>query len=205
MDPIIQTFYGAEDRDLIITDGVAYQKDMTITASYDEDYLNKCAGYEGTDICDRIHSARISLVDKYYNREVLDIGIGSGEFIKRRPNTFGYDVNPQAVKWLKEKNLYRDDFETFSAFTMWDVLEHIENPHEYLEKMRGLLFLSLPIFDDLDKVRESKHYRPGEHLYYFTHHGLIMWLYEYGFDLIESNDLETQAGRESIKSYVFSV
>ena len=53
----------------------------------------------------------------------------------------------------------------FNAFTFWDVLEHVENPESYFGWMRdgAVVFVSLPVFDDLNQVRASKHYRPNEH------------------------------------------
>jgi len=60
-----------------------------------------------------------------------------------------------------------------------------------------------PIFPDLTAIRASKHYRPGEHLYYFTEDGLVRWMALHGFLLRERNDFETRAGRDSILSFAF--
>lgn len=206
MDKIISGFHGRHDNDLFITDkGVAYQKDMGNIVKYDEDYFNKCLSYEDQEIALKINEGRIGMVGRHHQGQVLDIGIGSGEFIKKRQFTRGYDINPVAVKWLKESGLYSDYFMEFKAFTLWDVLEHIPDPVVYLRHMRNgsHLFISIPIFGNLSTIRRSKHYRPGEHLYYFTEEGLINWLGKYGFVLLERNDYETQAGREDIISYAF--
>ena len=214
MDRLIRRFTADIDADLMLTShGIAYQADMTITASYDEAYFDKCAGYEGQAIANRINAGRVALVEKYTGKpgnpqspHVLDIGVGSGEFIRARgEGTFGYDVNPKAANRLKVDGLWRDDIHCFKAYTFWDVLEHVPEPDHYFRRMAegSYLFTSLPIFDDLRRIRDSKHYRPGEHLYYWTEQGFIDWMALYRFRLLEVSDHETQAGRDSIKSFAF--
>lgn len=207
MDRFISQFPAQVDGDLklCLKDGVAYQADRSHIIQYDETYWNKCAGYEDSEIALKINRGRIGFVECFYRGDVLDIGIGCGEFIKKRPGTFGYDINPVAVKWLIEQGLFRDDFSSFTAFTMWDVLEHVENPEDYFINFRqgSFLFLSIPIFDDLTRVRESRHYRPGEHLYYFTLMGIKNWMNMHGFQIYGASDFETDAGRDSIHSLAF--
>ena len=52
-------------------------------------------------------------------------------------------------------------------------------------------------------IRDSKHYRPGEHLYYFTELGFAQWMARHGFELLEVSNFETKAGRDSILSFAF--
>lgn len=209
MDSIIENFPSVADGDLMLCHqhGIAYQRDMAEKVPYDGAYFDKYVGYEGQDIAVRINAGRVALVDKHVGKAaaVLDIGIGSGEFIKNRPITFGYDVNPKAIEWLKARKRWSDGFAAFDGFTFWDVLEHVEEPDDYFRRIHegAFLFTSIPIFADLARIRESRHYRPGEHLYYFTEDGLIGWLAGYGFELIERQDFETRAGRDSILSYAF--
>lgn len=206
MDRFIGEMSAEQDDDLMLCrqNGVAYQANMKVTAVYDESYFGKCRGYEGHEIALAINSARIALVERHHGaRVLLDVGIGSGEFIKRRPATYGFDINPAAVAWLREKGLFWSDIGSFPAFTFWDVIEHIPVPEDYFGAMKpgSYVFASLPIFDDLSRIRKSKHYRPGEHLYYFTREGFAQWMGLHGFALLEVNDAETDAGRESIGSF----
>lgn len=198
------------DDDLVICEalGFAYQRDMTVTASYDEAYWQKCAGYEGAAIADAINRGRINLVARHAGEcEVCDVGVGSGEFIKRRGNARGYDVNPTARAWLSSEGLLieREELREFRAITFWDVLEHVPDPSEYLDLISpgAWMFTSIPIFENLDRIRSSKHYRPGEHLYYFTDDGFVSWLGSYGFELKERSSFEMLAGRDSIYSFAF--
>ena len=208
MDRFIEAFPAVADGDLVLCPehGVAYQRDQTALVDYGEDYFEKCRGYEGQEIADRINAGRIAFVLRHFGPgRMLDVGVGSGEFIKRRPHTFGIDVNPAAVRWLREAGRLADNLDCFGAYSFWDVLEHVPTPEDYLRHcyLRSFVFLSMPIMPSLDRIRESKHYRPGEHLYYWTERGLVEWMAWHGFVLLEASDFETRAGRESITSFAF--
>lgn len=212
MDHFIARFAAVADRDLMFclgSGGIAYQADMERPCDYGQAYFDMYAAYDGKPATGAINRARVDLVDRHAGSEcgVLDIGIGSGHFIRARPKTYGTDVNPVALRWLDDNGFLRSDLSEFRAFTMWDVLEHVPTPADYFDQMAvgSFLFLSMPIFDDLAKVRLSKHYKPNEHLYYFTEAGLIGWLALYGFKCLEVNDNETKAGRESVKSFAFQL
>lgn len=209
MDRIVATYEYEEAKDLRIChkEGIAYQWPMN-SIKYDKSYFDKCGSYENSDIANAINAARIDVVDRYCGSDnpVLDIGIGCGEFIKKRNGkTYGIDVNKDAINWLKEKDLYSADFDKFNAFTMWDVLEHCVLPEKYFIRFKSgsFLFVSIPIFKDLNKIKKSKHYRPNEHLYYFTYEGFVKYMKDWGFDLKEKNELEIEAGREDIYTFVF--
>lgn len=184
--------------------GVAYQADREHLVAYDAEYYDRCSSYEGQEIANRINAGRIALVEKHYGSElVVDIGVGSGEFIKRRGNTFGHDVNPVAIEWLKRNGLWADRLDEFCAFTMWDVVEHLETPEEILRHVPvyGWVFFSLPIFPHLGCIRQSRHYRPGEHLTYWTAEGFITWIRQHGFLCRDHQTFEIEAGRDSIHSF----
>lgn len=207
MDRFVASFPAEVDDDLMLCEenGVAWQTDMTSRVDYGREYWDKCAGYEGSVIAEEINAARVAFVAHYFGGTVCDIGIGSGAFVRARPLTYGFDVNPEAIAWLKREGLFASPRDGFGAFTFWDVLEHVETPAEYLSlvQLHGWVFVSLPIFRDLREIRASRHYRPGEHLYYWTDAGFIGWMALHGFQVHEANDQETRAGRESIRSYAF--
>lgn len=209
MDSFVAGFAAVADRDLMLCpeNGCAYQADMSSPVSYDDAYFDKYVGYEGQDIARKINKGRVALVNQYAGgfTDVLDVGIGSGEFIKSRNHTFGIDVNPKAMAWLREKNRAASSLAGFRAYTFWDVLEHVEDPDKYFRQIvnGSYLFTSIPIFDDIARVRESKHYRPNEHFYYWTEAGLVDWMAMYQFHLLERSDFEVDAGRENIVSFAF--
>ena len=207
MDRFIGSLPFTEDGDLRLCPehGVSYQHDQSQLISYDAAYFQKYVAYEDSEISQKINAGRVALVNKYTLGPVVDIGIGSGEFIKHRHLTWGYDVNPVARRWLQENRLWADELHSFDGYSMWDVIEHCPTPEEYFEHM-GLgsyLFTSIPIFEDLTKIRESKHYRPNEHLYYWSKFGFIRWMGLHGFDVLEIQTFEIDAGRDSIFSFAF--
>lgn len=210
MDPIIKNYNSIPFDELswCEKEGLMYQTDMTRSVDYGVDYYDKYIRYEATDIANKLNKGRTEITEKYC-KDILDIGVGSGEFIKSsKIKVYGFDINPVAVRWLKEKGIFKDPYEEMPAvggLTFWDSLEHIPNPNALLSLMRSnqYAFISLPIFDDLQKVKESKHYRPDEHYYYFTKDGMIKYMTDSNFTLIRIDDFEIQAGREGIITFVF--
>jgi SAM-dependent methyltransferase len=214
MDRLIASTHSFRDRDLMISTryGVAYQVDMdTRSISYDSDYWAKVSAYESLPVAMTVNAARCELLMRYLPRaaRVLDYGCGNGAFIRIASgagfDVDGFDVIPEAVAMLKQWNKYVTDPRDYDAVTAWDVIEHIDEPNIFLERIRknAFLFVSLPVFDDLMTIRESKHYRPGEHLYYWTAGGLIRWMASRGFDFIEYNSAEIKAGRTDIGQFAF--
>lgn len=208
VDRFIAFMPAEEDGDLMLCplNGVAYQADRNHQVEYTDAYWNKCAGYEGEDIARKINAGRVDLVNRHIGaNRVLDIGIGSGEFIRMRPNTLGFDVNQVALEWLKSNGLLAKNLGDFAGYTFWDVIEHVPEPETYFRhiKLHAYLFTSIPLFYGLGSIRESKHYRPGEHLYYWTYEGFLDWMGLHGFQVLEALSFEIDAGRENIYSFAF--
>lgn len=176
---------------------------------YSDVYWQNYIQMENSETCNLLNKFRTSLVESYTS-SVLDIGIGSGAFLKTLSisSKKGYDVNPHAEKWLKEQDMwhnpYEDSNENLNGFCFWDVLEHIENPSIILSNLpsKCFVFVSLPIFNDLEKVHLSKHYKPNEHLQYFSTSGLMKFLGLHGYQTLEIRSDESQIGRENITTFV---
>ena len=153
--------------------------------------------------------ARVAFVAKHWKDSLVDVGIGSGAFIETRARvgrrqTFGYDVCPTAVAWLRERELLANPYiEGASAVSLWDVLEHIQDFQVLLAEVKKWVFVSIPIFRDCEHVLRSKHYRKDEHVWYFTSRGLIETMKSLGFECAEENDMETRIGREDIGTFAF--
>ena len=151
------------------------------------------------------------------NTTVLDIGCGIGGFLDYCKdmglNTFGFDASPAHAKEarLRHPNV-RASISTkayiaelgmpeqrFDLITLWDVFEHIRNPKEFLQEIRGvakesnsLLYISVPSGAlNLLKVRIAKARNkpigliPWEHVFYYTPESLRKILNESGFEIIE--------------------
>lgn len=176
---------------------------MDLTKSpYGDDYFDKYVEYAKTDLGKKLTDQRRKLVDRFFTGDVVDVGVGSGAFVAARPNTYGYDVNPKAIRWLRERNCWAvpNDVEAVSC---WDTLEHIPDPAILLEAVDKWVFCSLPIFWSVDHVMRSKHFRKDEHFWYWTEKGFRNWMEAQGFELIHHCEIETLLGREDIHSFVF--
>lgn len=171
---------------------------------YDEGYFSKYQALADTELGRELTNSRIQLVARHYLGHLLDVGIGAGQFVEARPGTKGYDVNPAGVEWLRQRGLWADLYDDRQpALSFWDSLEHIDNPEVAVAKAEQWVFVSVPIFDSGDHVLRSKHFRRDEHIFYWTHDGLIRWFVEQGFICVEHNTCESMLGREGIGSYAF--
>jgi hypothetical protein len=169
---------------------------------YDEQYWQKYLAMEQTDIGKTLNQARVNMVKEYDWNEIIDIGIGSGAFIKEFSNAYGFDINPNAIEWLKKNNKWKEP-SNVDAMSFWDSLEHIHNPTELLGNIKKYAFVSCPIYTDKDHILRSKHFRPDEHCWYWTYEGLIKFMSNFGFYLLEYSNIETLIGREDIGSFIF--
>lgn len=170
---------------------------------YDAEYFARYQAMKDTEIGLKLNHARIELVNQYTNDDVLDIGIGSGAFVEARAKTYGYDINPHAVEWLVKHKAYRHPFKGANSLTFWDSLEHIHNPTLILQGAKEYVFVSCPIYENLDHLLQSKHYRKDEHCHYWTVQGLLTFMDYFGFERIDENWIESELGREDIGTFVF--
>ncbi len=214
MDRLIRRFDGVPDEDLMLCEhrGIAYQADMARgRIGYGDNYLAKIDAYDGSETGKAVNAGRVALLSCHLpaGASVMDIGAGSGAFMRDATAAGfmvkGYEVINQVIERLKKANLWAEDPYQFDAVTLWDTIEHLEDPHLRLQQVRkgAYLFASVPVFEDLKRIRESKHYRPGEHLYYWTIKGFRDWMALYGFRMIEFSRHEMDAGRESIGAFAF--
>ena len=171
---------------------------------YDASYFARYQQMAETEMGRALTQARVDMVARHYAGKLLDVGIGSGQFVAARQGTWGYDVNPEGIRWLKECGRYSNLYQgSWPALAFWDSLEHIDDPEGAIEQADEWVFVSIPIFSGGDDILTSRHFRKDEHLWYFTHDGLLKWFDAQGFDCAEHNDGETLLGRDGIRSYAF--
>lgn len=185
--------------------GVGYYP-VVQNGQYDEAYWENYQKYRNSPIAEALMDARVSLVSTHApGQPVVDIGIGSGHFIETRKGvTYGYDVNPTAIRWLLDRDLWWDPYARDPEHvTCWDTLEHMSRPDAFVERVRKTLVVSVPVFVDLAHVVASKHFKPNEHYFYWTRDGLVSWLRAMNFELVAENEMETELGREGIGTFVF--
>lgn len=178
---------------------------------YEGQYFAHYQKLDATPMGGLLTKARVDLVRKYADpSRVVDIGIGGGRFVQESGGS-GFDVCDDAIQWLKQQDRWKDPYEAgfegtkawVHAVTCWDSLEHIPEPEKLLAQVDGWLFVSMPIYEGHADVLQSKHYKPGEHLHYWTLPGFVNWCEAQGFELQEANHAESELGREGITSFAF--
>lgn len=210
LENLLKRFLANDDGDVtyVIDHGIAYQTDMTRRIKYDAKYLEGLKGYrKNMERLEAVNRIRVDLVNKFCgeSEKVLDYGVGACDFIDRRKNTYGFDISQDGKRELISRGLFSDSVNTFSAVCVWDVLEHMDRPDVFLHNIRDKahLFVSIPVIEDMKKLKQWPHYKPGEHLYYFTEEGFLHFMQINGFRCIYSCRDEVKAGRVDILTAVF--
>ena len=172
--------------------------------SYSGEYFAHYVKLDDTPMGAALTRARLTLVEKYTKASRgVDIGIGGGRYVKESWGN-GFDVSSEAVDWLKKNGAYTDPYtESVSHVTCWDSLEHIPEPEKLLAQVTDWFFVSLPLCDSAEQWLKSKHYKPGEHIFYWSLPGFLNWVEAQGFQVMEVNHAETELGREGITSFAF--
>jgi len=132
-------------------------------------------------------------------RVLLDFGSGVGWFRAHRPlsievDSFDIGSYPQTGILHKE----------YDVVCLWDVLEHIANfelIHSILNSTRYVA-LTIPIKPRKTSLACWKHYKPGEHLHYFTLDELDTFFETYGFRLLKRGKPECPP-REDVWSLLY--
>ena len=180
---------------------------------YGKAYFEKYVRYEKTELGQRLNQFRIDLVNKYSDGNVIDFGCGCGTFIKARGRvvTQGYEIISEAIDWLQENHIFFDPYEFvegkrryIASMSFFDSFEHIENFENAICYVNNYVFISMPIYRNAEHVLTSKHYRPGEHFWYFTEDGLKHVMQGNGFHCVEISGVESELGREDILTFVFA-
>ncbi|VEF98796.1 Uncharacterised protein [Pseudomonas aeruginosa] len=169
---------------------------------YSGPYFEKYQALDGTPMGAALTAARVDMVQRHFDGEVLDVGIGGGRFVIESGGK-GFDVNEEAVQWLKSRNAYADPYKGVAAITCWDSLEHVPDPEALVRSVGEWVFVSMPVYKDQADCLKSKHFKPGEHLHYWSVRGLIGWFAKMNFGCVEINERESDLGREGITSFAF--
>jgi 2-polyprenyl-3-methyl-5-hydroxy-6-metoxy-1,4-benzoquinol methylase len=138
----------------------------------------------------KIRLVKQSLGNKVKEISLLDIGSGTGAFL-RKAFTAGFLVtglepDDGARKICKDKydlqleepqNLFELTSEKYDVVTMWHVLEHVHELHQYMDQIKrvlkkdGVLLIALPNYTSLDARQYGVYwaaYDVPRHLYHFT-------------------------------------
>jgi 2-polyprenyl-3-methyl-5-hydroxy-6-metoxy-1,4-benzoquinol methylase len=166
--------------------------------------------FEGMKINKRTFSDRLKKIEKKIGRtgRFLDVGCALGDCIEEAEklgwDAEGLEVSKYAYELAKKRGLkikngilksstYKAN--TFDVVAYQDVIEHIKKPIEELKIVRkilkdsGFVFLVTPDMDGIWRKilkRWWYHYKPGEHIMYFSQKSLRKALEKSGFRNIET-------------------
>ena len=137
---------------------------------------------------------------------LLDVGCATGDFLQKFRDTTGWDVCgveivPEAALIARNKGLRIIDQEltqaslqadSYDVITLWDVLEHVENPKDTLEECKrllkpgGLLVIKTPDPEGLEAKLFKQFwigYEAPQHIFGFPKHVLFDKLIKMNFDV----------------------
>lgn len=171
---------------------------MNTACKYDTDYYYRMLRmYAPTG--GKIAWIRWSFIDEFKPKTVLDYGSGLGFFASMAPGDVTvdtYDIGPYVTTGIKH--------EKYDMVCLWDVLEHLPDFSCLDEHLRftDYVALTVPMLPDGKELLTWKHFKPGEHLHYFTNETLDSIFKIYGFTRIKSGYPECPP-REDIISIVY--
>jgi len=144
-------------------------------------------------------SPYLPCVKGVYPARVFDWGCGVGWFAAYAPADIivdTFDIMP--VPQTKRR------FDMYEMVTMWDVLEHIPDFTELKDLFDRTKYVAItvPIKPEDMPWENYKHFKPGEHLHYYTQDLLKALFYRYGFMLEKAGTPECPP-REDVYSFIF--
>ncbi len=136
---------------------------------------------------------------------LLDIGAGTGAFAHEM-QTAGWNVTGlepdnatrvraeqlHGVSLQPAESLFQPEMQSFSAITMWHVLEHVHALHDYIAQLNKLLqpggkiFIAVPNYTSRDADIYSKYwaaYDVPRHLYHFSPAAMGKLLKQHGLTI----------------------
>ena len=143
--------------------------------------------------------------------KILDVGCGTGAFLNEM-KTAGWDITGLEPDDVARKNavelfdihslssteIFNLPANSFNAITMWHVLEHVHQLHEYVEQLKklltedGRLFIAVPNYTSYDAAYYKAHwaaYDVPRHLYHFSPQSMKSLMQQHGLQVIETNPM----------------
>ena len=144
--------------------------------------------------------SKLKLIDSYkvQNRNLLDIGCGTGDFLytaqRKGWNIVGVEPNEKASALAQNKLgtdvsifenlndlLKNQTLQSFDVITLWHVLEHVPNYDEYISSIKkmlhpdGILIIAVPNYNAYDANYYGKFwaaYDVPRHLWHFSQNSM---------------------------------
>jgi 2-polyprenyl-3-methyl-5-hydroxy-6-metoxy-1,4-benzoquinol methylase len=165
---------------------------------------------------------------------IAEVGCGLGQF-SYLLDRIGYsqtafELSPQICRYIEQtlkinikSGTFSDTDTTYDMVTAMDVLEHIENPTDFIDQAcrsttkNGLLFLQTPNYNNRLSYDEMTLHAPGfkdqlrekEHVFLYSHDSITRLLKEHGFSHVvfehalfgDDYDMFLIAGKKPVKEH----
>lgn len=177
-------------------DGILYQQQRDPVV-YDTAYVDARYNTYGV-LNDLMSHLRLGYIIGALGRvpsSIVDVGYGNGAFLatcrKLIPHCYGYDVSgyplPEGVEFLEAWRTTRVD-----VLTLFDVLEHFDDPYILRDCQATHLVISLPWCHQVSDTwfENWKHRRPNEHLWHFNVAAMQKFAESIGYELLHSHHAE---------------
>ncbi|MFW5745999.1 MAG: methyltransferase domain-containing protein [Nanoarchaeota archaeon] len=157
---------------------------------YDLQYI-ECMHNEYSETAQLINQIRWNFVKEVSPRMVLNYGCGCNFLAKCAPE--GVVVDSFDVAPCEQTGIRHDEYD---IIFLNDVLEHIDwedAPDAQIENVLGhthYVMVTVPILPEGQNLEKWKHYKPGEHLTYFTEGSLDAFFEQRGFEKVKSSYAE---------------
>lgn len=178
---------------------------------YSTDYALNYLKYALSPCNKSLNLFRLGLVARWIKDDatILDIGCCVGEFIRFAENHYtceGFEPNPVAAREAQKRTcstIMQDlnGHKKYDCVTMFDVLEHIQDPVQIVEHIssillpNGILAITTPnasaCVGGLEIDRSWKHYKPKEHLFVYTNLSLKLLLGKVGLKVVHTGEEES--------------
>ncbi|MFA6610658.1 MAG: class I SAM-dependent methyltransferase [Candidatus Omnitrophota bacterium] len=189
------------------------REDLDSASVYEKYYKNESAGRFGFGLEYVVRLFRFFRAFKIFTvspgaKKILDIGSGRGftlYYLKKIygfTRTAGTQISRNAFEFSKNKlglEIYDKDLlelpldnGAFDVITIWHVLEHVNKPEQYIEKIssllggRGKLIIEVPNYDSWSRHLTAKYwlsYDLKHHIFFFTPGSLSAMLEKHGFSI----------------------
>lgn len=206
--------------------------ELQLERLYGEDYFHgdEYADYvsEGPELR-RNFRERLATLERLQpeaeRRSLYEIGAAYGFFLAEAKSFYeevsGIDISEDAAKYARTElgvGVVADDYlalalddQRVDLLCMWDTIEHLGKPREFLEKAAehvrpgGLLALTTGDIDSLNAQLRGRRWRmihPPTHLHYFSRKTLGRLLDDVGFDVVH---VETAGNSRSLRAIVYAL
>ena len=165
---------------------------------YDIEYYEKMLR-EYSKTAEQISKIRWDWIAELNPKTVLDYGSGVGWFRAWRPK--GIKVHSFDIMSVAQTGI---DFQMYDLTCFWDVFEHIPDftEIEHILAVSRNVAVSMPLVSEEIDILKWKHFKPKEHLHYFSEKTLVGLFGKYGFELFKKGTPECPP-RVDIQSFVF--